>query len=113
MNTIQLKNWLVSNGFEKQGSDNYFAKQVSNNWYINVEWQGGEQYPYVQATHSTQFVPTFANPYYVPFTANHVGLIKSNGITTNKRYVRNKEARTFINRLVPMAVELLEIRLTK
>ncbi len=112
MNTIQLKNWLVSNGFEKQGNDRYFAKAVSNGWYINVEWQGdGDKYPIVQATHITQFQPTDSNPYYVPYTADHTTLIKNDSITVNKRYIRNKESRTFTNQLIPMAVELLEYRL--
>ena len=111
MNTIQLKNWLVSKGFEFRTNDNYYSKPVGNGWYINVEWQGEELYPIVQATHITQFQPRPNDPNYVPFTADHTNLIKAEGITTNKRYVRNKEARTFTNRLVPMAIECLINRL--
>jgi hypothetical protein len=113
MNTIQLKEWLSSNGFEKQGSDRYFAKPVGNGWYINVEWQGSDdKYPIVQATHITQFQPTDTNPYYVPFTADHTSFVfDRNEITVNKRYVRNVESRTFSNQLIRMAVKLLEFRL--
>jgi len=115
MNTIQLKQWLIRNGFASQSvdSDRYWGKPIGNGWYINVEWQGDSKYPIVQATHNSQFKPTLKMPWYVPYDSDHTNLIKSYGITVNKRYVRNKESRTFANMLVPMAVECLVNRLSK
>ncbi len=111
MNTIQIKEWLMGNGFVNQGSESYWAKPISNGWYLNVEWQGDSKYPVVQATHNSQFKPSTTNPWYVPFDSDHTKLTNAYGVTPNKRYVRNKESRTFSNMLVPMAVECLENRL--
>lgn len=112
MNTKDLKEWLSKNGFVNQGNGRYWAKPVGNGWYINVEWQGDTKYPAVQATHNSQFKPTLGNPWYVPFESDHTKFnLNPNEITTNKRYVRNRESRTWTNQLVPAGVKLLEYRL--
>lgn len=111
MNTINLKEQLKMEGFITGSNDNYYAKELPNDWIINVEWLGEAEYPRVVATHRSQLKPTKNNPYKVELGNVDHNWVNRKGIVTTNNYVRNKESATFKNQLVPMAIELLQYRL--
>jgi hypothetical protein len=122
----ELVQFLLENGFTTAGKEylrnsmgeyeyttpgKYFTKDLKNDWYINVEWLGDNEYPRVNASHRSQLTVKKTGQLYGKLgTMDHTWFNRA-GIVSKKNYVRNKETGTWPTNLIPAAIELLEYRL--
>jgi hypothetical protein len=118
MDMLKLKDVLKANGFVPRiGKENLLQKNLRNGWFITVDITGtrtGGESIIVDAIHITQADPNTRGGHYCYLyddRSNHLWY-KADGITVNKKYVRNKEGHSFKSASsVMMAVSLLEYRL--
>ena len=108
----ELVQFLLENGFTTDSElGKYFTKDLKNDWYLNVEWLGDNEYPRVNASHRSQLTVKKNGQLYGRLgTMDHTWFNKT-GIVSKKNYVRNKETGTWPTNLIPAAIELLEYRL--
>jgi hypothetical protein len=108
----ELVQFLLDNGFTTDLElGKYFTKDLKNDWYINVEWLGDNEYPRVNASHRSQLTLKKNGQLYGRLgTMDHTWFNRA-GIVSKKNYVRNKETGTWPTNLIPAAIELLEYRL--
>lgn len=116
---LQFKEFLKKDGFKASIKDeNLLQKDLRNGWFVGVAidnaWNSGKGI-IVDAVHITQSVARDCHGglrcYEYGETSNHLWC-KINGITANKKYVRNIEGLSFKSPyMAKMAVELLKFRL--
>ena len=108
MNTLQMKNWLVSEGF-RTTNEKYYQRSINSEWYVDVVLSDNKAQ--VQAVHMDETKERFGMRAYDYTSSNHKRFTRR-GIKANGNYVRNAEGHSFPLYIIPMAVETISNRLS-
>jgi len=105
MTTSQIKEALKAKGYSIR-ADRYLQKNLGNGWYPTVDLETNV----VEAVNYLESDDRGGHRAYDYKRSNHKRF-QLEGITSNKGYVRNKEAHSVPNHIIVGWVELLEYRL--
>ena len=108
MNTLQMKNWLVSEGF-RTTNEKYYQRSINSEWFVDVVLSDNKAQ--IQAVHIDETTERAGMRAYEYKISNHRRFTRR-GITANGNYVRNNEGHAFPLYIIPMAVETISNRLS-